>query len=554
MTMLKMQLTITGLMMLLVTGCEKPARPCTSCPTSSLPAPLTCEAAAQQIRNEMPNNEMPNNGLTAASLAKNAALLELLSKNSLHHGGYAWPSSLTEPQWEGLLATPYAAELTKYIVSCAMDPCEQVKRPPSLADRVPGGFVGELGLCGKTFNQNAGATDPLWRDAPPTAGCLERVSACVLARVNGIEARVPISLRGRGLKTLPKVPVSTHFREAHGTPIQSFKPCDRMCLWGDPLRRNCDWEPRYVGQCIRGERDTQHPKRVRLELRGPSAARVRVCPGLYGCDDRETPLGAGAATAPVYSGGKRVTFPSHYSGDPIFQEQVPAGGKIEFVCPDNGPLVFEDDPTKARRTGYYSIMVGTGPGAAPLTPATDVALGVAMSGLPPKQTFGTAGYMLELWPDSYPATESQVYIYREGGFAGTLFGPPVAAPPCPESTMLGDRQFVCSSNIWSQGAAMFEHRLCAGMVDGATCFQQPPVACDEPPGSPACDLTGAAGPSDTMAYKTCKAAALRWPLTTYLSHPCDLFTSDEVCFEVLRDGQANGIQQRTGPYVEKSQL
>jgi hypothetical protein len=346
------------------------------------------------------------------------------------------------------------------------------------------------------------------------------LSLAVLARVNAVEARVALSMRGDGRATRSKVRVETQFREDHGTPIQSFKACDQMCLWGDPTRRNCDWEPRYVGQCVRGPRDNSVVRKVRLKLDPGTTRRVRICKGIYGCDDSDPALGAGAATAPVFSDGRFVEFPTYYGGEMIRYTSV--GDTVEFDCPENGPLVSTVSTTKLR-TGYYSVMLGTRDPGAPIPPDADVALEKQLPEAA-KEPFATH--------DAYPASEVNVYTYREGGFFGSIFSP-VSTVSCPAEQILSGDQFVCHSDVWTAGAAIFADRLCAGPTGVKTnCFPNPPGNCDpspEPP--PACTRKPPGDPAPAV-YDTCdfrSTGPWKHPFTTYLNHPCDLFASDQEC-------------------------
>lgn len=490
--------------------------PTTACPSSTLaPEPACDPSAPVPPRNDMPKNDMPKNGLSAASLMQNQALLLRLSTSKLA------PTLFSDPAWHPLLTQVHAADLVKYIASCALDPCDALAIPnvPALAtlrSRFPDGFTGELGLCGDRYGRWAEergvphAGDPPWQTSAPSPECLDRVSACVLARVNAVEASVVFSMRGDGMSFLDRVPTQTMYRENHGTPIVSFERCDALCLWGDPLRRNCDWQPRLIGQCVRGTMDDERaeaaggarsapPRRVKLALPPTARGRIRVCSGIYGCDDHAP--GAGPATPGVMSNGHYVSFPPDYGGALITQGQ----DAVEFECPGNGPKVGND------RTGYYAVMVAGPTAAAAIKPDADVKL-VSGGGL----------------PNAYPATEEAVFTFREGGFYGSLFSaPPVAS--CPDTAMLAGHQYACFSSIWSAGAAALADRLCAG-PSGADCFVNDPGPCDEPAPTGVCDPS-APPPTSGPIYDVCDGSALAWqrPYTSYLNHPCDLSTSQDAC-------------------------
>lgn len=563
-----------------------PSAPSKTCPRSSLPLPPECTnvPGSTMPHNEMPHNEMPHNGLSAWAMANNSCLLRDLATTNLRADVLTANADLAK-----LLAEPYAADIVKYIAACALDPCDEIKIPdlPALQvvrDRFGSSFRGELGLCGKLYNDWATSASPasastLWRDAAADAACLERVSSCILARTNAVGYRVPFSMRGDGMKMRQVVPVERQFREDGGTPIASFRRCDEQCLWGDPLARNCDWEPRHVGQCTAG-------KLVKLALvldtkddsnkTAVKPTRVRICEGIYGCDSYER--GAGAVTFPV------ADLP-HYGGVKVKEQVVDPKSVIEFTCPHNGPRVG------LVATGYYSVMLGAPLGGDVLDPMLD---------LKPAETVVT--------PDAYPATEEAVFSYREGAFFGTLFGTPttsvaIAAPPsspvaesptapapvsrtrqeqqpaqqapaqespqhCPQESKpdqtcapvsLSGHQYACYSGIWSAGTAMLTHRLCAGVtaMNPRGCFEHAPMPCDD---GTVRGQDGVCEPQPPVVADTCdglseangrwQATAFSHPYTSYVNHPCDLWNDESACLSALDREDARGVTARRAPQVK----
>jgi hypothetical protein len=502
-----------------------PTCPTGACPKSSLPPAATCpdDLAHNDLpmndlpMNDLPMNDLPMNGLSAESLTANEDLLAALAGVALTQDVFTTDSHFSTPTIHPLL-DPYAPDLVKYIVSCALDPCERVDVPAGdrfahIREDFPYGFQGQLGLCGKHFHDNVQSDEHLWRTDKPSTACLERVSSCVLARVNAIGASVVFSMRGDGTRLRADVPVQTKFRENHGTPIRSFAGCDVVCLRGDNVRRNCDWEPRHVGQCVRGVPGAAVAAKVHLELREPAGTkggkhakgRIRVCDGIYGCDDVGAEPGAGPSTEGVFSNGSYVTFPPYYGGSMIAQDKE----TVDFECPDNGPVV------DGKRTGYYSVMVGSLT-AAPLTAGTDV-----VSTDPASPPMSPAAHMV------YPASEENVFTYREGAFFGTLFAAAPASSSCAEDRLLAGPQYACESALWQPAQAAFAARLCAGRPG---CFVNAPGQCDATGG---CHVVTSALPGQEV-YDTCTctgAGCTDWahPYTTYLNHPCDLFTSDDGC-------------------------
>ena len=454
-------------------------------------------------RNDMPRNDMPRNGLSTSALAANHELLELLASTRLdsalvttaHASGWMTPNT-------------HAPDLLKYVASCALDSCEKLAQP------VGGELLGGLGLCGDAYNTWAAAHgQPIevpWKSGPPSKACLERVSACVLARTNAIGSSVVFSMRGDGMKMWDRVNTEPIFRENHGTPIVSFRSCAASCLWGDPVHRNCDWQARFVGLCAAGSN-------VRLAATHPSdKARIRVCVGIHGCDSyapNAGPTTVSQANLPRY-GGLLMN-----DGNASF---------IDFVCPSNGPIV------QGKPTGYYSVMLSPPTSTATLSAGADL------------RRVDTAGNPVPTTPtDAYPATEEAVFTYREGSFYGTLFSRGGVRPSqhdCQAEMLSGD-QFVCYSGNWKAGAAMLAHRLCAGLTSSTPtgCFVNPPAPCDDAPGPGVCK------PQLPLVADRCKGAGIGWerPYTTYLNHPCDLFATDEECLAHLDRERVPEVRARS---------
>lgn len=502
-------IAIAGAVAFGVATCHRPppaGGSCATCPPTSLPAPTACKKPrVQALVGGDPAFDMPHNGLSPTALVDQAAMLDDLKALTLN--------ARTLIDHPALLTKAGAADLMEYVVSCALDPCDAVAIPPapelaSWRARFPDGFPGALGLC------RAGELG--------TPACWQRVSSCVVARVNAVDARVTISMRGDGMTLRSQVPVETEFRENHGTPIRSFARCDQMCLWGDPLRRNCDWQPRFVGQCVHGA-DGAAGTHVRLRLPAGTPGRIRVCDGLYGCDDVDPAPGAGAATAPTFSHGELVEFPPFYGGHLLGQA---LGTIVEFACPANGPLI----PGTSTRTGYYAVMIGAGDPASTAAVTADVAL----ASPPVDPRF-----------DHYPATEAQVFTYREGGFYGNLG--PMRSDGEPREL------YACASAIWSDAAAVSEDRLCADPT--TNCFASQTGHCDLPPQSaPAAAstlCTPTEAPTGQTAYAACKATTpaaevFAKPYTVFLSHPCDLFASDTTCEALLERATCETVARRGG--------
>jgi hypothetical protein len=479
-------------------------------------------------RNEMPRNEMPRNGLTAVALSKNAHLLDTLSSNAFQTG---LDQAMTAGEIPTAATDQYdTRKLIEYLASCALDPCETV----SASHTLPTGgkdelvLTGELGLCGDKYNewtkgQTGANRDTLWRSQAASDGCKERVTACVLARVNAFGASVRISMRGDGMTLADEVPVDTLFREGGGTPIHSFATCRDRGITSTLASRNCDWAARHVGRCSRGRAGTT-PRTVTVTARG----RIRVCEGVYGCDDPAATAGARDLT-PLY-GANNTPLPSppRYGG-----WQLETGtDSVTFTCPNNGPVVGGE------QTGYYAVMVDA----------------IAK----PKPTVTTSSPASPL--DMYPGSEAVVFPYREGAFYGTLFTRP-AGPTghTVASNMLSGNQYACYSSMWTEGQAHLADRLCARVTASTPqCFVNVPRPCES---SPAVQgrCTPVSGLSARVEDSCQERQQWQLPYTTYLNHPCDLASGEERCLAQLDLTaapwlQAQALDRQNRPQIQPQPL
>ncbi|HEU4403776.1 MAG TPA: hypothetical protein VFS43_00555 [Polyangiaceae bacterium] len=383
--------------------------------------------------------------------------------------------------------------LFEYIVSCALDACQAIGAKWYRDDGAEQGAIVH-GELGLCAHEASPYGD--WSAGPPTQACKEVVSSCVLSRVNAHGRRVVISARDpRGaLKLLDRVPVETSFREREQrTRPVSFTLCDGR----EGAPPDCGWEAQYVGKCT--------PDTVFKLSPPPGVAEVRVCKGVYGCD------AAPGAVHPPYAG-----LADRSSGSPD-----------EFRCPSD----------EASR-GYFGVMVKRAPGTpagADLTVTASCAEGTECK---------------------YPATESEVFPFEEGGFYGDLFAPgsptvvsiDTAIPGCPREVvrdMLSGSMYACASPVWSDGVAHLTDRLCAGPT--SPCFQNPPGPCWGPAiacsagqftncHSGGCESTppGAPQPIERDCEGT-NASLSTWAntITVYLNHRCDLSRDLDSCRAAL---------------------
>ena len=370
-------------LIVLLAGCPMPAPPqppsdggaCT-CPLVGLP--------------DLPHNDLPHNDLAGSALTKTSALLGTLARAPLTSMAFSTSGSV----WPAL-ADPASQKVMEYLVGCALNgpetsngsgapagpvqtvtyanpayPTDQTAKPQITVD-------GELGLCG------AGSPAGDWSAGPATPECQELVSACLLARVNALGRRVIISVRGEPTLRFPlrdRVLVEDQYRENNGTPIASFAACS-----GTAVPPDCGWQPHYVGRCVAGDQVT-----IRTDVATDCDKQLRVCTGLYGCNTAGQP-------APYYGGSK------------IGDDGAACPG-LSFTCPtppDGGTSTAPDWPVHAggKKYAYYSVMFN------PQVPGT----------LDPSTV------TLRATTGDYPATEAEVFTWREGASTGT--SSPRTRPP-----------------------------------------------------------------------------------------------------------------------------
>ena len=471
------------------------------------PLPLTAPGPEPPLRPVLPLGPLslydgPHNGLHPAALWRSPKLLEFLRtwKQPLTTASLAMTDSLAfnlalnelyandSPPVCGSRTDSCASKLMGYIVSCALDSGTSVElKPPG---KSPLAWSGELGLCG-----NRAAVKDRWSSSAPTDLCLQAVSACVLARVNALDLRVAISLRGESSVALAplrdKVRIEKTLREKDGT--ETIASLDTTCPAGTPSgdpHRNCGWDRRYVGRCENGATVT-----LKTVPSGTTASdtMVRVCKGIHACDD---------APAPAPYAGLVVDVPS-------------AERPFSFKCPS---------PSAGRQYSYFGVMVAAKNPVAPLPgPSVDV--------IPEPGTLSSYGY---------PSKEEEVFTFREGAFYGNIFEKPTP-PPTPseggEPPSLFGEQYACYGSIWHDGVAAFTGRMCARNSTAGLCFGNYPYPCLDrmappPPLSNSC-ARESGGPAGS--YLECKGfkgsfpaptptLTSVWPygLTVLLNDPCDL--------------------------------
>jgi MYXO-CTERM domain-containing protein len=415
---------------------------------------------------------------------------------------------------------PRARAVMTEMVRCALGPGTTLQYTDP-ADGKPYKWTGELGLC-----QGGDPAAGDWSTAPPTPLCQELVSACLAARVNALAKSIPISVRGEPEGLFPlnaTVRAAARYREAIpgsdpavGVLIDSFLRLD--C----PDQTDCGWKGAFVGRCEGGSP-------VRLAVADPQLCQmpVRACTGIHGC------VGAEAAWSESF---ERPAYAAVIAE----KESACASAPLEFACPSEE---------------HYSVMVRK---LVPVPGSTTMR--------PPEIT--------DLAGGGYPATEAQVFAFREGAFFGNLFDPSgltrdcsMAAttaglqclsldgqpvPPCTdanpencgidENTLPYRRLYACFSAEQAGGAndsvsaAYFNDRICSEPDAEHPCFAQPPRRC-----ATQCQWDAARG-----VYRDCtvteganQGQTTYRPITTYLELPCDLLGDPALC-ETVRASVGGG--------------
>ena len=369
-------------------------------------------------------NALTTKALVLNAIATNREANELLGMSALQQ---MFDPYFGDANTRMRLHDPNAQKFMEYLVSCALKESQSVEYfDPRMPNPGVRQWWGQAGLC------------PSWATAAPSESCLERVSACLLARNNKEGRRVELSIRGehRFSGSGPNIyTLETKTRPADhvpvtGTPVASFAPCG---LGESGAQRDCGWDADGIGTCTPsatvwagagGPVSCGAPwPTLGSSVNGPAV--LRVCDGVAGCDHFDARnLGEAAGVCLGMSGTPVATF----------------------TCP---------------ASGYFSVMTA---------PASSTTTGLVAN-------VGT--YSAD--PSAYGLSEQQVYGVREGAFYGNIFLPDeLAAEVDVEERVVNDRKvfevvganvivdgsiykkmFSCYDPGWSAGAAYSAGRVCA---------------------------------------------------------------------------------------------
>ncbi|MCE9672442.1 hypothetical protein LY474_32010 [Myxococcus stipitatus] len=325
------------------------------------------------------------------------------------------------------LHDPDAQKFMEYLVGCALDSSQSLGYFNPLGTPGPASWKGKAGLC------------TTWLTQAPTPQCLNRVSACLLARNNAFGRRVELSIRGE----VPNDPTVFYLeavtRPAEYEPktaqrIQSFAACGAGEV-GES--RDCGWTADGIGSCQPGA-SVWVGAGGAASCPGPALGAswgspmvLRVCEGVVGCDTGDLTTLAEAST----------------SCDAL-------GPVAAFTCP---------------ATGYFNVMTAPYDSTMFGVAAVDVVSDVAAQ---------------------YGLSEMEVFAIREGAFYGNIFDAKYLATKVdvievqvpgekPKYVVEGDQvvipgaiyknMYSCYDPAWTSGAAYSANRVCALPNSGANC-------------------------------------------------------------------------------------
>lgn len=462
-------------LLLALAGCE-PASPDEAGPA------LVSETADIRIANSLTTQALVLNAISTNPTANGLLATNKLSTLFAPVGG----STYLRRQ----LRDPDAQKFMEYLVGCALATGQNLSwfDPLTSSTQV---WHGSAGLC------------PEWATlSPPSDACLNRVSACILARNNAQGRRVELSLRGEvwgspGVFSLEPVTVPA---DHDPNTSQRLASVDACAVPTQGASRDCGWRLDAIGRCQPGAPVSVGAGGAEScpgpALGSTTGARtvLRVCEGTVGCD-------SGAARFLDESAG------SCAGTDPV----------VTFTCPADG---------------YFSVM------EAPWDSATTGSANVAVT---------------STWLASYGLSEAQVFGVREGAFYGNLFNPDalgahvevregkqgryeVVGKDAVVKGSVYKEMYSCYDPGWQNGAAYATHRVCALPSSGSNCAATVVGSCWNPsvPSASKCatqDGSQVWGDGDFEACRDTGGEAWMEPVTVFLHHPCDVSTRQppELC-------------------------
>jgi hypothetical protein len=399
--------------------------------------------------------------------------------------GLALSSATADPYLNLQLTDALTRLFFTYLVSCALPPSTFVNYVAPTGTKFT--FEGQYGFC------------PEWASSgvASNTGCQELVSACLLARQNTYNLRVPGSLRGHNSAQMPlpvaspAVPSVAKYKSV--VAVASLSGCAAPATG---LARDCGWTADGIGVCTPGT-SMGVSTGCKAGLSDPPGADLllRVCAGVNACDATET---------------SRILAANDDSCGLVPQ--------ATFTCPAGGTFTV-------MWASYISNSAAVGH---PMAFAVD---GIA--------------------PFLYPAPQGAVdpsqsaFPYREGAFFGNIFGSSNlsrqrAALPI-EVTALGvvsnqtavisgavyPNAFFCTSDIYAKEPDYGQDRVCGTRT--ADCAAVLAGSCPS--------VCGSQGIAPEWDFQKCAAPGQRAyanAITTFVNEPCaaTFSASPSVCAAV----------------------
>ncbi len=411
------------------------------------------------------------NGITWNGLTTHPTGIQYLLDNSLSTSTYAVRTDSKALALRAVTADPDTRVFMKYLVSCALSDGAEVKwRNPYNSQSET--YHGGLGFCPQWQSGGvAGDTD-----------CQEKVSACLLSRLNAFGAHVMLSMRGMDAHEDPFIPADP--MPANGKPIASQEPCS-SASYGD---ENCGWDVGWVGTC-------SPRSSVTVNINCTGSDLVRVCDRPYGCD----------------RGG------AHY-----VTTQWPACSRptITFTCPDRGSYALIGRPYDSTDT-YRGFTATASSG---LVPASEKKVFPYREGASYGNIFVGAELGVYTWIsiDGQGVTTKWYYTPQSGWTQSLPSGPYVVHKGA----------YMCNSPEWDLQTAFKQMRICMG-PSGNQCAANWAGNCSSAKQYPGQSFVtapyGLCGYEDSPAYRgdgdydKCKGGDQVWlhPVSIWLQDWCD---------------------------------
>lgn len=450
--------------------------------------PLGQATQASQSANSQSANSQSANALSANETNRDFMLDEPLATSAYHKDS---------PTANGALVTalrdPYAQEFFSYLVSCALDAAETVHwshpDPQNAGDEALDVVAqGALGLC------------PEWASGSVAnnAACQEKVSACLLARVNAFGEMVPLSL----ISDRAGLFAGTSVRGYENPDSDSGAPCS---IGESGSLRECGWNMGYVGVCT--QQGNTELQLAHGECDADEKLSMRVCDGLLDCKSEDALVTVEDAceaptVIPCTPGRAFTVMTAFHDGDgPVSAFVKNAAGTSIYPAPESVVFSFPE-------AGFFGNMF-TG------TPAITV------------QVNGAGQVQYEYDVPGTPATE--IVVITGDRTAGHVFA--MNSLSVSGGSIYPDT-YACAHEDFLWADALLHKRICGlygnkefcSATPLGTCYEQAPTdICatdDDPMLAGSGDVTDCTGGNQTWSHV----------VTTYLNDPCDLAGNDpSVC-------------------------